>query len=166
MEKYRDMALELGAEHAKLINPGYIYFDKRSLLKCRWGCDFDGKRERQRCGPRGISLKDAQEAIRSYERVLVVHSFDAHPLTRILLKIESQAFLDGHYWSFVLRACNYCKTCTAETEKGCLFPQKIRPCEQTYGIDVYKTVRELGLPCQPLQDKADRQNRYGFVLLG
>jgi predicted metal-binding protein len=46
-----------------------------------------------------------------------------------------------------------------------LHPQKVRPCDQALGIDVYKTVRELGLPCQPLQSQDDIQNRYGFVLL-
>ena len=34
-----------------------------------------------------------------------------------------------------------------------------------YGIDVYKTARSLGLPCQVLQNKEDVQNRYGLVLI-
>ena len=42
---------------------------------------------------------------------------------------------------------------------------KLRPCDQSFGIDVYKTARNLGLPCEVLQSKDDIQNRYGFVLL-
>jgi hypothetical protein len=41
----------------------------------------------------------------------------------------------------------------------------VRPCDQSFGIDVYKTVRNLGLPCHVLQNKNGAQNRYGFVLL-
>ena len=47
----------------------------------------------------------------------------------------------------------------------CPTPDKVRPCDQSFGIDVYKTVRNLGLPCDVLQNKNGVQNRYGFVLL-
>ncbi len=50
-------------------------------------------------------------------------------------------------------------------ETPCLFPDKVRPCDQIFGIDVYRTARNLGLPCQVLQNKNDIQNRYGFVLI-
>jgi hypothetical protein len=43
--------------------------------------------------------------------------------------------------------------------------KKVRPCDQSFGIDVYKTARQLGLPCEALQSKGAIQNRYGFVLL-
>lgn len=46
-----------------------------------------------------------------------------------------------------------------------LFPDKVRPYDQMFGIDVYKTARNLGLPCEVLQNKNDIQNRYGFVLI-
>lgn len=52
-----------------------------------------------------------------------------------------------------------------ENGEPCPFPDKVRPCDQTFGIDVYKTARNLGLPCEVLQNKNDIQNRYGFVLI-
>lgn len=52
-----------------------------------------------------------------------------------------------------------------ENGEPCPFPDKVRPCDQMFGIDVYKTARNLGLPCDVLQDKNDIQNRYGFVLI-
>ncbi len=165
MEKYRDLALKLGAVHAKLISSKQIHFDKRALLKCRWGCEFDGRCESIRCGSRGIGFDDAVEIIRAYKHVLLLHHHETRILSHMVLKLESQAFVDGYYWAFGMRTCDYCKKCYADTERGCLHPEKVRPCEQAYGIDVYKTVRELGLPCEPLKHKDDKQNRYGFVLL-
>jgi predicted metal-binding protein len=52
-----------------------------------------------------------------------------------------------------------------ELGNPCPTPEKVRPCDQAFGIDVFKTVRSLGLPCEVLKNKEDQQNRYGFVLL-
>ena len=43
--------------------------------------------------------------------------------------------------------------------------KKIRPCDQSFGIDVFKTVSNVGFPIKVLQNKGDVQNRYGFVLI-
>jgi predicted metal-binding protein len=96
---------------------------------------------------------------------LMVHSHDAHELSKSLLELERISFLDGHYFSFVLRTCHACKVCTYTKGKDCPNPLKIRPCEAAFGIDVYQTARTLGLPCRPLQTKEDIQNRYGFLLI-
>ena len=55
--------------------------------------------------------------------------------------------------------------CSVQQGKPCSSPEKVRPCDQSLGIDVYKTVRNLGLPIEVLKDKNDTQNRYGFVLI-
>ncbi len=44
-------------------------------------------------------------------------------------------------------------------------PEKVRPCDEGFGIDVYSTVRNVGLPCEVLQSNDAVQNRYGFVLI-
>jgi predicted metal-binding protein len=58
-----------------------------------------------------------------------------------------------------------CKTCAVDQGESCPTPEMVRPCDQSFGIDVYKTVRNQGLPCDVLQNKEDVQNRYGFVLI-
>jgi len=63
------------------------------------------------------------------------------------------------------RSCKLCKSCQVDQGKSCPTPERIRPCDQSFGIDVYKTARSQGLPCDVLQNKEDVQNRYGFVLL-
>ena len=64
-----------------------------------------------------------------------------------------------------MRSCNLCSECNALKGGDCTYPEKVRPCESLFGIDMYKTVRKLGLPCKVLQNKTDEQNRYGFMLI-
>ncbi|CAB1055887.1 hypothetical protein D1BOALGB6SA_621 [Olavius sp. associated proteobacterium Delta 1] len=103
--------------------------------------------------------------IKAYQSILLVHSHDAGKLSKAVLDIVRTAFLDGHYFSFAIRSCNLCKSCAVDQGKACPTPEKVRPCDQSFGIDVFKTVRSQGLPCGVLQNKEDVQNRYGFVLI-
>ena len=79
--------------------------------------------------------------------------------------MERIAFLDGYYLAFALRTCNFCKACQAIKGKNCIHPEKIRPCECLFGIDIYKTARKLGLPIEVLQNKEAIPDRYGFLLI-
>lgn len=75
-----------------------------------------------------------------------------HPIT--FVKIPSKKYRPDTGWlSSVLK------------EEACPFCKKIRPCDQAFGIDVYKTVRKLWLPIEVPQKEDDIQNRYGFVLI-
>lgn len=164
MERYVQLAKELTMADAVLTSPDQIFFDIRAILKCRWGCE-DFFRESVKCGVRNTTFQERVEMVRNYSHILVVHSHDSHQLSKALLQLEKAAFLDGHYFAFVIRYCNACGTCSVNEGKPCLFPEKVRPCDQAFGIDVYKTVRGLGLPCEVLQDKTSQQNRYGFLLI-
>ena len=164
MERYIHLAKEFGMTNALLITPNEIVFDIRALLKCRWGCE-DFSEQNIRCHTRNISYDERIAMVNKYKNILFVHSHDAHELSKALLEIERVAFLDGHYFAFVLRYCNLCKSCATLRGKPCPTPQKIRPCEESFGIDVYKTAQTLGLPCRPLQSQDEIQNRYGLVLI-
>jgi predicted metal-binding protein len=86
-------------------------------------------------------------------------------LSAAVLEVERAAFLDGYYFAFAIRTCNLCEPCKAKQGNPCPTPDKVRPCDSSFGIDVYKTVRKLGWPCEVLKTKDEIQNRYGFVLL-
>ena len=163
-EKYTEMAKSLNAINAKIISPQDIFFDFRAILKCRWGCE-DFSPDNIRCGARETSYQERVEMVKSYNHILLVHSHDARELSAAVLEIERKAFLDGYYFAFAIRYCNLCKICAAKQGNPCPTPEKVRPCDQSFGIDVYKTARNSGLPCDVLQSKNDIQNRYGFVLL-
>jgi predicted metal-binding protein len=164
MEKYLNLAKKLEMVNGMIISPGQIAFDIRAILKCRWGCE-DFFQESVKCHTRDTTFQERVEMVKQYRNILFVHSHDARKLSETVLEIERTAFLDGHYFAFAIRTCNLCEMCNAQQGKPCPFPDKIRPCDQSFGIDVYKTARNLGLPCDVLKDKNDIQNRYGFVLL-
>jgi len=164
LDKYIQIAKDLKMANAKVITPDDIYFDIRAILKCRWGCE-DFFNQTIKCNTRNTSYQERTEMIKAYQSILLVHSHDAGELSKAVLDIERTAFLDGHYFSFAIRTCKLCKSCAVDQGKACPTPEKVRPCDQSFGIDVYKTVRNQGLPCNVLQKKADVQNRYGFVLI-
>ncbi len=164
MEKYVQFAKKLGMADAVIITPQHICFDIRAILKCRWGCE-DFFHQTIRCHTRDTTYHERTEMIKRYNHILLVHSSDARALSQAVLEIERAAFLDDHYFACGIRFCNLCKSCSVQANKPCPTPEKVRPCDQSFGIDVYRTVRNLGMPCHVLQNKRDVQNRYGFVLI-
>jgi predicted metal-binding protein len=164
MDKYIQLAKELRMIDAMIISPKQIFFDNRSILKCRWGCE-DFRPGNIRCDHRGTTYQERVEMIKRYNHILIVHSHNARELSKAVLKIERAAFLDGYTFAFAIRACHLCEICAIKQGDPCPTPDKVRPCDSIFGIDVYKTVRNLGLLCEVLKTKDDVQNRYGFVLL-
>ena len=165
MQKYLDLALKLKATHALAISPDEVFFDPRAKLKCLWGCADPLAENNLKCGSNGLSLDECREMIKRYQNIILVHAHDVRLLSHIVIALERRAFLDGHYFAFAVRTCNLCRNCRLNQGGDCRLPSKRRPCDQTLGVDVYKTVREQGLPCQVLQNKDDRKNLYGFVLV-
>lgn len=165
MEKYIKMAKDGGAEHALVITPQDIAFDRRAVLKCLWGCEHQSEPHRIKCGPRGLSFEEAKATIFEYQKIILVHHHDNVKLSHIAREIEQKAFLDGFYFASAMHCCHLCKNCRIDEGKPCHMPLKIRPCDQSFGIDVYKTVNDLGLPCTPLQSKEEIPNRYAFILI-
>ena len=164
MEKYIQLAKELNMVDALIVSPDQISFDIRALLKCRWGCE-DFYPGNIRCDQRGTTYQERVEMVKRYNHILLVRSHDARTLSAAVLEIERIAFLDGYYFAFAIRTCNLCEPCSVKQGNPCPNPDKIRPCDSIFGIDVYKTARNLRLPCEVLKAKGDIQNRYGFVLL-
>jgi len=164
MEKYIRLAKELRMIDAMIISPKQIFFDIRAILKCRWGCE-DFLPGNIRCDRRGTTYQERVEMVKRYNHILLLHSHDARALSDAVLNIERAAFLDGYHFAFAIRTCNLCERCIVKQGNPCPTPDKVRPCDSIFGINVYKTVRNLGLPCEVLKTKDDVQNRYGFVLI-
>jgi predicted metal-binding protein len=149
---------------ATIISPKQISFDIRAILKCRWGCE-DFRQGNIRCDHRGTTYQERVEMVKRCNHILLVRSHDPRELSKAVLEIERTAFLDGYYLAFAIRTCNLCEICSVKQGNPCPTQNRVRPCDSIFGIDVYKTVRNLGLPCEVLKTKDDIQNRYGFVLL-
>ena len=164
LDKYVALAKRLKMIDALIISPADICFDLRALLKCRWGCE-DFFQRTVKCHDRGTTFEERVKMVKSYSHALLTHSQNARDLSKAVLEIEREAYLDGLYFAFAVRSCNLCRACKVKKGGTCPTPERVRPCEGQFGIDVFKTVRRLGLPCEPLRNKDDVQNRYGFVLL-
>jgi len=164
IEKYRAIADKYNIIDIKLISSEAIVFDIRSILKCRWGCDYS-KRKTARCDDHGLSIDERKQMVNSYDKIFLLHGHNGHEMSRACLEIERELFLDGNYYAFTLRTCNYCKDCVVKKGSDCVNPEMIRPCEELFGINVFQTVRNLGLPINVLKSKDEVQNRYGFVLI-
>ncbi len=165
MQKYIDLALKLKAAHALAISSDDVFSDPRAKLKCLWGCDDPLTESNIKCGSGGLSLDECQEIIKRYKNIILVHAHESRLLSHIVIALERRAFLDGYYFAFAMRNCSLCRHCRLVESGDCRLPFKRRPCDQAFGVDMYKTVRNQGLPCQVLQNKDDQQNRYGFVLV-
>jgi predicted metal-binding protein len=164
IEKYIDLALSKGLNDAVLISPDQIYHDVRAYLKCAWGCNRSSGTDPY-CDSHNTTVSERLEMLNKYTSILLLHSHDAVKLSRVILELERTAFLDGYYFAFALRACNLCSECSVSKGEECPSPRNVRPCETLFGIDIYKTVHSLGLPCEVLRSNEDIQNRYGFLLI-
>jgi predicted metal-binding protein len=164
IEKYKVIANQYDIDNVMLISPEDIVFDVRSILKCNWGCD-KSKNKSIKCDHQGLSIDERKQMIKAYKKILLLHGHDGYKLTKACLHLERELFLDDYYYAFAVRCCNFCKDCIVEKGRDCAHPDKVRPCEEMLGVDVFQTAKKLGMPISVLKQPDDVQNRYGFVLI-
>ena len=165
MNKYIELALSLGAEHAVMIPPDSIVFDGRTLLKCMFGCADWGTG--CTCPSREGFLKpwEFEPLLRKYKQVLVIHSRDKQIAQRAAFSVEREAFLDGDALAFSMSDCALCAECAGKSGGACRNIKQSRPAFHSVGIDVFATVRNFGLPIETLACDEDAQNWYSAVFV-
>ncbi|MDR3086324.1 MAG: DUF2284 domain-containing protein [Christensenellaceae bacterium] len=165
-KKYLDLALEKGAIHAVAVTPDEIVFDGRTLLKCMFGCEDWGKG--CTCPSREGFLKpwEFEPLLRKYSAVLIIHANDKKTTQNAAFAVEEQAFWDGDALAFSMSDCALCENCAGKTGQGCRNPRAARPAFHSVGIDVFATVKRLGLPIETLKNPQEElQNWYSAVWL-
>lgn len=165
IEKYTELALKLGADHAVAFTTDQIAFDSRTILKCMFGCSDWGFGHT--CPSRKGSLMpwEYKKIFEEYKQGIIIHSNDKKVSHEVSFAIERQAFIDGYYFAFSLSDCANCEKCTGLTGGTCVDPKKARPAFHSVGIDVFKTVHRFGLPLDTLKGKDDPQNWYSAVFI-
>ncbi|MCL2004490.1 MAG: DUF2284 domain-containing protein [Oscillospiraceae bacterium] len=167
IQKYRQLALERGAEHAVLATPEELVFDGRTLLKCMFGCSSWGKGPT--CPSRAGFLKpwEFEPLLRKYKYVLIVHSPDKKTAQAASFAVERAAFLDGDVLALSMSDCALCAECAGKSGGDCRNVRQARPSFHSVGINVFATAQRLGLPLFVLKDESevDRQNWYAAVWL-
>ena len=165
-EKYAAQALEMGAADAVVFDIGDIVFDSRTLLKCMYGCADWGKNHTCPSRPGSPSMAEYREMFSRYKWGIIVHTHDKALSQKISFKLEGDAYRDGYYFAFSLSDCALCGTCSAVNCEACRFPHTARPAFHSVGIDVYKTVHQLGLPLNTLTEPdTEEQNWYSAVFV-
>ena len=163
MEKYIERAREMGAKNAVSFNISDIVFDSRVILKCIFGCSDYGKAHTCPYQKSPLSMEEYEKVMSKYSKGIIIGCADKKTSQHISYEIERQAFLDGYYFAFSLSDCGLCKECSHVNKEPCRVPAKARPAFHAVGIDVFKTVRQLGLPLNVLTDRSDEQNWYSAV---
>lgn len=165
-ECYAARARELGATDSVVFTLSDIAFDSRTLLKCMYGCPDWGKNHTCPSRPGNPTMAEYREMLSRYKGGILVHTHDKALSQNISFTIEGEAYRDGYYMAFSMSDCALCKTCAAAENAPCRFMHKARPAFHSVGIDVYKTVRGLGLPIFTLKDEAhEEQNWYSAVFI-
>lgn len=165
VQKYIDIALKMGADHAVPFKIEDIEFDSRTILKCMFGCDDWGKGHTCPSKPGSLKPWEYKEVFSKYSYGVIIHSTEKKISQEASFAIESAAFVDGYYMAFSLSDCALCSKCAGHKGVDCLNPKKARPAFHSVGIDVFKTVRKFGLPIQTLKDKDQQQNWYSAVFI-
>ena len=170
MEEYKkfvEMAVELGANDAKIIKTDSIVTAAWVHWKCRYGCGRYGSS--LCCPPNSPTYKETRELIDCYRFALLVHFTEdiknskIDP-TEVVTTLEREVFLAGHYKAFALGA-GPCRLCAECTMKECRHPETARPSMESCGIDVFSTVRNNGYHIEVLKDRSQNMNRFGLVLI-
>ncbi|MGI6492692.1 MAG: DUF2284 domain-containing protein [Peptococcaceae bacterium] len=160
LARFIDLAKELGAHDAKIIDARTIKTAAWVRMKCRYGCKY---KKVHCCPPNTPTPQETQEIIDCYEVAMLIHGGNADP-SGIVLKLEREIFLSGYYkaFGFGCGACMLCKTCNPEK---CAHPKEARPSMEACGIDVFATVRANGFPIEVVPDRNCIGNYYGLVLI-
>jgi predicted metal-binding protein len=180
LERYRQLALEMGASAAEVISAGDVVVDERVRLKCLVPrCLRAG--ETPNCPPNVPDLALIRRALRRYTWA-VLFKCDVSPLedyapgkgaTRaeqrrtlafhqksgeVVYALERQAYRDGYHLAMGFGGGS-CKDylcqgvlCQFLDSGRCRFPQRARPAMEAMGIDVIDLINKVGWESYALLD--------------
>ena len=172
LEKYRRLALELGATDAKVIRAEDIIIAERVRGKCRYPT-CPSYNTNMNCPPYTMELDEFRTLVSKYRHAIFfkvdIHSGNLEDHTRatrktvmdIVWKLESAAFYDGYYLATGFGGTNckdvFCRTiaCAAIAGKGCRHPFKARPGMHGLGIDAFGMAARVGWDLYPMGSSAD-----------
>jgi len=164
-DKYLIMAKEMGAKNAVEFKLSDIIFDPRVALKCVFGCPDYGKNHTCPFQKSPLNLEQYKETFSRYEGGIIIGCATKKLSHSISFEIERASFLDGHYFAFSLSDCSLCSTCSKAVNEDCRVPSKARPAFHSIGVDVFKTVNDLGLPLTVAKDMNGEINWYSAVFI-
>jgi predicted metal-binding protein len=184
-KQYADLLKELepsvrkaGIDEMMLVNTRDIAVAEWVHWKCKFGCKYYGKS--WCCPPETPTPDQARGILLEYEKAILLcgsgeninHHKDNHQKRRKQVHVwkgtvalERQLFLLGYYKAFALvsESCALCKECGYPHE--CKFPMNRRPSVESFSIDVFQTLNNVGKRFQIAKDILEPHNSYSIILL-
>jgi predicted metal-binding protein len=169
LSPYIALALERGADHAKVIDTAGIITAPWVRLKCQFGCYGFGRS--LCCPPHSPTPEQTRRVLDSYTHALLLHRHWHKGYTvleefnEMVVDLERTIFLDGYYkaWAMGSGPCRRCKRCNITGT--CMHADKARPAMEACGIDVFATARSNEFPLQVLRTHKEKRNIFGVVLV-
>lgn len=190
LERYKEKALELGADKVTLVRVENIPVDERVILKCQIPRCF-GYGVSAHCPPNTLKPAELRELLKKYEwAVFFIKEVPSEVIIRdkatikervavyqeiykIVSDVESRAFYDGHYFAFGFGAgscrhtfCSQQPNCQALEGQRCRFSLVSRPSMEAVGIDVYRMVATAGWDIYPIGSGAKADDMPKGTLAG
>jgi len=171
IEFFRERALKMGVEEAKIIPSRSIVTAEWVRLKCQYGCPGFG--ESLCCPPHSPTPDMTRKVIDSYEKAILLHcrlrkgegrSERSKIFREAIVRLEIEMFLAGYYkaWSMGCGPCDRCKKC--RLSGPCRHGSEVRPSMEACGIDVFKTARDNGFTIEVVRRHGEEMNLFGLVL--
>jgi predicted metal-binding protein len=163
-----------GFSDYKWINPKEIIVSQWVRVKCQFGCGDYGLGA---CPPNTPSVQECRDFFNEYDNGIIFRftqmaDKEKYPsdwskgLTNKLLEIEREIFLSGYQKAFLLNqtCCDVCKDCSGN-RVNCRDKKNSRPSPEGFAIDVYKTVRKLGMEINVISKNPSEINRIAILLI-
>jgi predicted metal-binding protein len=193
LEKYRSLAINLGAYDAVIVSSEEVIIDERVRAKCMYPkCSQYGTSIN--CPPYVPDINFMKKVISKYQYAVLfsVKGEIEHFIkpdfylkfggmknpARVLLnqicsEIESRSYYDGYYLSiaFGQGPCKslWCpdQTCAAiQPGSGCRFPLKSRSSMEAVGMDVFRMASRQGWEIYPCGEKIEKGDIPHVLLVG
>jgi len=162
-----ELALDMGAENARLIDASTIKCEAWVRLKCQYGCP--GYNKRLMCPPFTPRPEETAEVVACYRRAILLHAHDNAVVNDIVPELERKIFLAGYYKAlgFGSGPCRICenKGYKCNTSKRCRYPIIARPAMEACGINVFETVRSNGFHIEVVRSHGQSDDYFGVVLV-
>ena len=164
LDRFCRLAIDLGAEEAKIINTDKIIVRNWVAWKCRFGCKTYGKN--LSCPPFSPTPDETRALLKEYSKGLIFKVKSGININRIVTELERRAFLEGYYSAFGFSSgrCRLCEKCNVEGG-FCLKPMEMRPSMEGCGIDVFATAENAGFEMNILKSRNEEYYRIGLLLI-
>ena len=174
----KELARKCGIDEMIPIKTDSIVISEWVHLKCKYGCQRYGKS--WCCPPETPDPDKAKKILKEYDTALLLISRISNPFfyrnnkkkRRIQVKvwkgpiaIERCLFLNGYYKAFALVSenCALCDECLYPN--SCRFPQERRPSVESFSIDIFATLKNIGIQYFIHNQRKASYNHFSIILL-